>query len=37
MNGAGKSGLTVAGSELAFYYVVAYERLLAKSFLSYAT
>ena len=37
MNGAGKAGLTIAGSELAFCCIVAYERSLANSSLSYAT
>ena len=37
MNGAGKAGLTVAGSELVFRCVVAYKRSLANFSLSYAT
>ena len=37
MNSVNKAGLTVAGSELAFHCVVAYERSLANSSLNYAT
>ena len=37
MNGAGKAGLTVAGSKLEFRCIVTYERFLANSSLSYAT
>ena len=37
MNSAGKAGLTIAGSELVFHCVIAYERSLANSSLNYAT
>ena len=37
MKGAGRNGFTVAGSELAFHHIVAYERTLANSSLNCAT
>ena len=37
MKDAGRDGFTVAGSELAFSYIVTYERSLANSSLNCAT